>query len=390
MIKRFVIAGIIVALFLGGIGYFQFVMKPKFIGEFMAKMVPPAATVTTEKAKTAVWADQVHSIGTLIAIQGVDVAPEVGGVVVNYFFDSGQDVEKGAKLVELDNSVQQAELKVDQAILEVAKLEYERQSKLVGKGAISQSTLDTTISKRDAAAAAVQKNLAHIAHKNITAPFAGRLGLRRVERGQYVSAGQTLVWLQALDPIWIDFPVAENEMGRLKPKAEIELSVAAYSGQVFKGEIEAFDARVNQETRQLMVRGRVPNPERKLLPGMFANVAVVAGEAKTLVSVPRTAVTYGLYGDSVWVAKEAQVPGPAEPSSSGEAVAAIGTTETKLIAERRFVRLGQSQGETVAIIEGINEGDEVVTSGQLKLQPGAAIKIDNSSPLQSKAERPKQ
>ena len=344
MIKRFVIAAVIVALFLGGVGYFQFVMKPKFIGEFMAKMVPPPATVTTEKAKTAIWADQVHSIGTMLAIQGVDVAPEVGGVVVNYFFDSGQDVEKGAKLVELDNSVEQAELKVDQAILEVAKLEYERQSKLVGKGAISQSTLDTTISKRDAAAAAVQKNLAHIAHKNITAPFAGRLGLRRVERGQYVSAGQTLVWLQALDPIWIDFPVAENEMGRLKPKAEIELTVAAFPGQVFKGEIEAFDARVNQETRQLMVRGRVPNPERKLLPGMFANVAVVAGEPKTLVSVPRTAVTYGLYGDSIWVAKEAEVPGPAEPSSSGEAVAASGTPETKLIAERRFVRLGQSQG----------------------------------------------
>jgi membrane fusion protein, multidrug efflux system len=390
MIKRFVIAAIIVALFLGGVGYFQFVMKPKFIGEFMAKMVPPPATVTTEKAKTAIWADQVHSIGTLIAIQGVDVAPEVGGVVTNYFFDSSQDVEKGAKLVELDTSVEQAELKVDQAILEVAKLEYDRQSKLVGKGAISQSTLDTTISKRDAAAAAVQKNLAHIAQKNITAPFAGRLGLRRVERGQYVSAGQALVWLQALDPIWIDFPVPENEMGRLKPKAEIELRVAAYPGQAFKGEIEAFDARVNQETRQLMVRGRVPNPERKLLPGMFANLAVVAGEAKTLVSVSRTAVTYGLYGDSVWVAKEAEVPGPTEPSNSGEAVAASGATEKKLIAERRFVRIGQSQGDTVAIVEGINEGDEVVTTGQLKLQPGAAIKIDNSSVLQPKAQRPRQ
>ncbi|HEY8262735.1 MAG TPA: efflux RND transporter periplasmic adaptor subunit [Methyloceanibacter sp.] len=390
MIKRFVIAAIIVALFLGGVGYFQFVMKPKFIGEFMAKMVPPAATVTTEKAKTAIWADQVHSIGTMLAIQGVDVAPEVGGVVINYFFDSGQDVEKGAKLVELDTLVEQAELKVDQAVLEVANLEYDRQSKLVGKGAISQSTLDTTISKRDAAAAAVQKNLAHIAHKNITAPFAGRLGLRRVERGQYVSIGQALVWLQALDPIWIDFPVSENELGRLKPKAEIELTVAAFPGEVFKGEIEAFDARVNQDTRQLMVRGRIPNPERKLLPGMFANVAVVAGEPKTLVSVPRTAVTYGLYGDSIWVAKEEEVPGPSEPSGSGEAVAASGKPEKKLIAERRFVRLGQSQGETVAIVEGINEGDEVVTSGQLKLQPGAAIKIDNSNPLQPKAERPRQ
>ena len=179
-------------------------------------------------------------------------------------------------------------------------------------------------------------------------------------------------------------------MGRLKPKAAIELTVAAFPGETFKGEIEAFDARVNQDTRQLMVRGRIPNPERKLLPGMFANVAVVAGEPKTLVSVPRTAVTYGLYGDSIWVAKEEEVPGPSEPSGSGEAVAASGKPEKKLIAERRFVRLGQSQGETVAIVEGINEGDEVVTSGQLKLQPGAAIKIDNSNPLQPKAERPRQ
>jgi len=387
MIKRFVIAAIIVALFLGGVGYFQFVMKPKFIGEFMAKMVPPAATVTTEKAKTAIWADQVHSIGTMLAIQGVDVAPEVGGVVINYFFDSGQDVEKGAKLVELDTLVEQAELKVDQAVLEVANLEYDRQSKLVGKGAISQSTLDTTISKRDAAAAAVQKNLAHIAHKNITAPFAGRLGLRRVERGQYVSIGQALVWLQALDPIWIDFPVSENELGRLKPKAAIELTVAAFPGEVFKGEIEAFDARVNQDTRQLMVRGRIPNPERKLLPGMFANVTVLVGEAGDVVTVPRTAITYSLYGDSVYVVK----PAPEKEGAAATSSAAAGQPAgEQLIAERRFVRTGQVRDGRVAVTFGLAAGEQVITTGQLKINPGASIRIDNSQPLTPPDVRPKQ
>jgi membrane fusion protein, multidrug efflux system len=390
MIKRFVIAAIIVALFLGGVSYFQFVLKPQMIAGFMAKMVPPPATVTSEPARIASWSDQMHSIGTLIAIQGVDVAPEVGGVVTDYFFDSGKDVEKGAKLVELDSSVEQAELKADQAMLEDAKLEYERQTKLVGKGAVSQAFLDATIAKRDAAQAAVQKNEAHIAHKNITAPFAGRLGLRRVEKGQFVSVGQSLVWLQALDPIWIDFPVSEGELGKFKPKAEIELTVDAYPGEVFKGEVEAFDARVNQETRTLMVRGRLPNPDRKLLPGMFGNVAVHAGEPKALVSVPRTAVTYGLYGDSVWVVKKTPAAGAATPTEPGSASAADATPEEKLVAERRFVRVGPTQGDNVAIIEGIADGEQVVTSGQLKLQPDAAIKIDNSQALKPQAERPKQ
>jgi membrane fusion protein (multidrug efflux system) len=390
MIKRFIIAALLVALFLGGVSYFQFVMKPKFIGEFMAKMVPPPATVTAEPAKTETWSDHVYSIGTLIAIQGVDVAPEVGGVVTEYYFDSGQDVVKGTKLVDIDSTVEQAELKSDQAILEVAELEFERQSQLVKKGAISQSALDTTISKRDAALAGVQKNKARIAHKNITAPFTGRLGLRRVEKGQYVSAGQSLVWLQSLDPIWIDFPVPEGDIGKVKAKAPIELAVNAYPGEVFKGEIEAFDARVNQDTRTLMVRGRLANPERKLMPGMFGNVAVLSGEAKPMVAVPRTAVTYGLYGDSVWVVKEVPAPPPAGPSESGSASAADTGSEKKLIAERRFVRVGPSLGETVAIVEGLAEGEQVVTSGQLKLQPNGAIKVDNSKMLTPQAERPKQ
>jgi membrane fusion protein (multidrug efflux system) len=385
MIKRFVIAAILVALFLGGVGYFNLVFKPKMIGEFMAKMKPPAAMVTAERAGTKEWIDRVQSIGTLIAIQGVEVSPEVAGIVKDYYFESGNDVAKGDKLVALDTSVEEADLVKNRAVLLEANADLKRQASLVKRAIVSQAVVDTTTSKRDSAAASVQRMEAVIAQKNITAPFAGRLGLRRVEKGQYVKAGDPLVWLQSLDPIWIDFPVSEGDLGKLKIGAPIELGVNAYPGQVFKGEIEAFDARVAQDTRTLMVRGRLPNADHKLLPGMFANVAVLEGKPKELVTVPRTAVTYGLYGDSVWVVKEGP-PAPEKTASVGE----VEVPAPQLTAERRFVRVGPSKEDQVAILEGVKAGEQVITSGQLKLHPDAAIKIDNSRPLTPAAERPKQ
>ena len=402
MIKRFLIAAIIVGLFLGGLGYFNLVFKPKMIGEFMAKMVPPPATVTTEIAKTESWVERIHAIGTLAAVEGVDVAPEVAGMVTDYFFESGDDVEKGAKLVKLDTSVQEAELADNQATLVQANIDYERQKNLVAKGAVSQATLDQTIAKRDSALADVERVKAVIAQKNITAPFAGRLGLRYVEKGQYVPAGERLVVLQALDPIWVDFPVPEKTVGAFGRGSTVELSADAFPERSFKGAVEAFDVRLNQDARTLMVRATVPNPDRTLMPGMFANVAVLAGGEREYVTVPRTAVTYGLYGDSVWVVK-ASAPKPAEaptPMAATEpvasAVAADATptgavpAEPKLMVERRFVRVGPTQGDRVAILEGVKDGEEVVTSGQLKLQPDAAVKVDNSGALKPPAELPKQ
>jgi membrane fusion protein, multidrug efflux system len=403
MVKRFLIAAIIVGLFLGGVGYFNLVFKPKMIGEFMAKMVPPPATVTAEAAKSERWTDRVRAIGTLVAIEGVDVAPQVGGTVTDYYFDSGHDAQKGDRLVKLDTSVEEADLADNKATLTQAILEFDRQVSLVKKGAVSQAVLDQTIAKRDSAAAAVQKMEATIALKTIAAPFAGRLGLRHVERGQYVSPGQALVWLQALDPIWVDFPVAEAAVGKFTIGSHIELVADAYPGEMFKGDVEAFDAKLNQDARMLMIRARVPNPDLKLLPGMFANVAVLAGGAKDYVTVPRTAVTYGLYGDSVWVVKEGTAepeaaPAPmakAEPVASAVAAdatptGAIPAAEHKLTAERRFVRVGPSEGDRVAILVGVKPGEQVVTSGQLKLQPGATIKVDNAGALKAPAELPRQ
>lgn len=385
MIKRFVIAAILVGLFLGGVGYFNLVFKPAMIKDFMGKMKPPPATVTAERAGTKDWVDRVQSIGTLMAIQGIDVAPEVAGIVKDYYFESGNDVQKGARLVVLDTSVEEADLARNRAVLLEANADLKRQASLQKKEFVSQAVVDTTTSKRDTAAAQVQRMEAVIAQKNIAAPFAGRLGLRRVEKGQYVKAGDPLVWLQSLDPIWIDFPVPEGDLGKLKIGAPIELTVSAYPGQVFKGEIEAFDARVAQDTRTLMMRGRLPNSDHKLLPGMFANVGVLEGKPKNLVTVPRTAVTYGLYGDSVWVVKE----GPPEPEKTAS-VGDVAVPAPTLTVERRFVRVGPSQGDEVAILEGVKAGEQVVTSGQLKLHPDAAIKIDNSRTLTPQAERPKQ
>jgi len=402
MVKRFVIAAVIVGLFLGGVAYFNLVFKPKMIGEFMTKMVAPPATVTAEPARTERWIDKVRAIGTVVAIEGVDVAPQLGGMVTDYYFDSGKDVEKGDKLVKLDTSVEEADLADKKATLQQANLDYDRQSKLVKTSAVSQATLDQTIAKRDSAAASVQHMEAIITQKTITAPFAGRLGLRHVEKGQYVSPGQSLVWLQSLDPIWVDFPVPEVSVGKFTKGSTIALTADAYPGQLFKGEVESFDAKLSQDARMLMVRARVPNPDRKLLPGMFANVAVLAGSAKDFVTVPRTAVTYGLYGDSVWVVKEstpepAPAPTPtaaAEPVVTPAAADAAPTiaipAEPKLSVDRRFVRVGPTEGDRVAILEGVQAGERVVTSGQLKLQPRATIKVDNSSALKAPAELPKQ
>ncbi len=402
MVKRFLIAAMIVGLFLGGVGYFNLVFKPKMIGEFMAKMVPPPATVTAEAARTESWTDRVRAIGTLVAIEGVDVAPQLGGMVTEYYFESGHDVGQGDKLVKLDTSVEEADLADNKATLAQTLLDYDRQAKLVKTGAVSQAVLDQTIAKRDSAAAAVQKMEAIIAQKTITAPFAGRLGLRHVEKGQYVEPGHALVWLQSLDPVWVDFPVPEGDIGKFKLGSTVELAADAYPGQIFKGEVEAFDAKLGSDTRTLMVRARVPNSDRKLMPGMFANVAVLAGGAKELITVPRTAVTYGLYGDSVWVVNEgAPAPAPAPPPiASAEPVASAAAAdatptgaipgEPKLTVERRFVRVGPTEGDRVAILEGVKAGEQVVTSGQLKLQPGATIKIDNSGALKAPAELPKQ
>jgi len=396
MSRRFIITGIVIAALLGGLSWFQFVFKPQMIRSFLSQMKPPAATVTAEPAKIEKWGEQLTSIGSLIASQGVDVTTQVAGVVTEIFFESGQDVEQGAKLVQLDVAVELADLASGKATLQEAEVAFQRQTDLINKRVTSEANLDTARAKRDTAQAAVKRVEAVIAQKLIVAPFSGRLGIRKVEKGQYVSAGPALTSLQALDPIRVDFPMPEQSIGKLRVGQAISLTVDAFPGQVFKGEIQSLDARVAQDTRTLLVRGILANKERKLLPGMFANVTVHAGEPINVVTVPRTAVTYSLYGDSVYVvkpapAKEGQAQGASQAQGAGaQAGEAQKPAEPALIADRRFVKSGAVREDRVAITSGLQAGEEVVTTGQIKLNPGAAIRIDNSQPLTRPEDRPKQ
>ncbi len=404
MIKRLLIVGIILATLIGGLAYFQLVFKPQMIKGFIAAAPKPPVTVTTENATRETWIARRHSIGTLVALQGIDVAPQVGGIVAKIDMDSGRDVQKGAELVELDTSVERADLVSAQATQRQAELAYQRALELTQKGAGSVASLDQATANRDTAAASVNRVRALIAQKQIRAPFTGRLGIRKVDPGQYVSPGQALVSLQQLDPIRADFPMPEQDFARLKAGQKVEVGVDAYPGTVFQGAISVLDARVTQETRTLLVRAELKNPDLKLLPGMFGNITVLTGEPEEVVTVPRTAVTYSLYGDSVYVVKPAEAPASAsapagttgslaQPAAVKTAEAAPAPAEGKppaLKAERRFVKTGDARDERVAILSGLQPGEEVVTTGQIKLTPGAAIRIDNSARLKPPAERPRQ
>jgi len=389
MIKRFLIALVILGLLIGGLVYFKLIFMPQMINTILSSQKPPPATITAEPARSEEWIEHLPAIGTLIASQGVDVAPQVSGIVTAIEFESGQDVPAGNRIVQLDIAVELADLASAKATLLEADLAYKRQTDLLRKSVASEANVDTARAKRDTAEASMNRIKALIDQKSIRAPFAGRLGIRHVELGQYVSPGLELVTLQQLDPIWVDFPMPEQNVGKLKVGQPVELTVDAFPGKVFKGSVTSLDARVSQETRTLLVRGTLPNQDRSLLPGMFADVSVLAGNPQAVVTVPRTAVTYSLYGDAVYVVKPKELP--EQDATQPEVTASTDeTAEPALVAERRFVRTGQVRGDRVAITEGLKPGEQVVTSGQIKLSNGAAVRIDNSQELKPPATLPLQ
>lgn len=364
---------LLLAALAGGYGYFQFVARPAMIKGFMAKMEPPPVTVAVESARAETWQPKFSAIGTLKAVQGVDVAAQVGGVVRAVRFEAGQDAARGAALFDIDDAVEQADLKANLATLKNAELGLERQRQLVSGGNTSKANADAALAARDAAAATAEKTRAIIAQKAVVAPFAGRLGIRKVDVGQYVSPGAALVTLQQLDPIFVDFPAPEQAIAQMQAGVPVEIAVDAMPGHTFRGAIRSRDARVSPDTRSLLVRAEIENDDKKLLPGMFANVDVLAGQPREVVTLPRTGVSYSLYGDSVYVLK---------PIDGGK--------PDVFAVERRFVRTGEARGDRVAIDEGVKAGERVVTEGQLKLQPNSKVVVDANASLKPIAPRPKE
>ncbi|HEV3045229.1 MAG TPA: efflux RND transporter periplasmic adaptor subunit [Roseiarcus sp.] len=366
----------------GGLYYFQFFIKPQMVKGFIAAAFTPKPTaVTAEKVVKETWAPELPAIGTLHAFQGIDVSSQIAGVIKAVHFKSGENVAAGAPLVDIDASVDEADLKSGMAMLKNAEIALERQQQLILGGNTAKAQVDSALATRDSAGGTVERVKAIIAQKTIVAPFAGRLGISKVDVGQYVAVGFGMVTLQQLDPMYVDFTTPEQSLRNLAVGQEAHMTVDALPGQTFTGKIAAIDARVSQETRNLIVRAEFANPDHKLLPGMFAQVDVASGEPTDVLTLPRTAIVYSLYGDNVFVVKPA-------PPKEGEAQAA-GADQNSLIVERRFVRVGATRGERVSILEGLEAGDLVVSSGQIKLQPNFPVTIDNPGGLPARAELPK-
>jgi membrane fusion protein, multidrug efflux system len=364
----------------GGLAYFQFAIKPVMVKSFMAAAFAPKPTsVAAEVVRAEKWPPELTAIGTLRAYQGVIIAPQAAGVVTAKHFESGDDVEAGAPLINIDDSVEQADLANGLAQLKNAEATLARQKTLLLQGNTPQSAVDAAIAARDSAAATVQRTRAVIAQKAIRAPFAGRLGLRNVDIGQYVAVGTSLVTLQQLDPIYADFPAPEEALRSLAVGQVVSMTVDAIPGRAFEGKIEAIDARVSAESRNVTARAVFANPDRKLLPGMFANLTVTTGQPASVLTVPRTAIVYSLYGDTVFVAKAA-------PHAREQGGVSDNGGPSGLIVERRFVRLGPARGERIAIEEGLRAGEQVVTAGQVKLQAYMPVTLDETAALPTPAQ----
>jgi RND family efflux transporter MFP subunit len=371
MLRR-IIYLLLVTVLLGGFGgliaFYAFDFKPKFLQTIIMSAPKPTETVSAEPAREDKWQPQITAVGTLISVNGIDVTPELAGIVKEIYFDSGQYVEKGTKLAVLDSSTEEADLKNFQAQLTNAEATLDRDTKIATKGFLAQAELDAAQSRRDVLVAGIDRINATIAQKAVYAPWAGRLGFRKVDIGKYVAPGQAIVWIQSVDPIYLDFPVPEDQFGLVSNGQKVEAILPAYPGEVYAGEVVSSDAKMSEGSRAITIRARLDNPDHKLLPGMYAAVTVLTGGLESVVTVPQTAVTYSLYGNSVYVV----VPAKQQDANA---------KEKQLEVERRFVKAGEVRDGRVKIAEGVKPGEQIVIAGQNKIQPGTKVRIDNSVAL---------
>ncbi|MGO9425097.1 MAG: efflux RND transporter periplasmic adaptor subunit [Steroidobacteraceae bacterium] len=362
MIKPLVILLLVVAIVLGAILGWQ-----AFIGSMIRKGMSAAArapqTVSTVTAAKTSWQAQIRAVGSLRAVRGADLSAQASGVVDEIEFESGNDVPAGKLLLRLKPNDDFAKLEQLQAAAELAAQTLKRDQEQFAAQAISQATLDTDVSTLKSARAQVAAQQALIEEKIVKAPFAGRLGIRQVDLGQYLTAGTTVVTLQALDPILVDFYVPQQALSRLQAGQTAIASVDTYPGARFAGVIESINSKVDAASRNVQVRASVRNADKRLVPGMFANVTVDAGDAVRRITLPQTAITYNPYGDTVYLVRR----GGADASG-----------KRGFTVEQRFVKLGATRGDQVAIESGVEEGDVVVSAGQMKLRNGTAVVIDNT------------
>lgn len=363
MTKRMIIMLLLAGLVFGAVFGMKWFGNQMMV-QYIENMPIPPVTITTANGQDMTWDNETAAVGTLVPVQGADISTEVGGIVTAIHFESGDRVEKGARLVTLDSDTERGELLRLKAQAELAELNRERRQKLFDLEAISKSDYDAAVAEADAAKAAVQSQNARLAQKDLRAPFAGQLGIRQVSVGQFVNAGSPVVTLQSLDPIDVDFALPEQYLSQISAGLPVRVKVEAYPDEVFEGSVLAVEPRVDTGTRNVRLRARLPNPELKLRAGQYGDVMLRLPGSQQVLALPRTAINYSSYGSSVFVVK-------------GDREAAQQEGGEPLTVTQRFVRLGPARGDFVAIVDGLETTDEVATSGLLKLRNDQPVIINN-------------
>ena len=374
--RRMTIMLIVVFLLIGGIvGYnmLQAAMLKKMLAGGGGGI--PPATVSTMKAQSQDWQDTVNAVGSLRAVRGVDLSTEIAGLVRRVNIVSGADVEPGALLVELNSDAERAQVETLKVAVDLAIITLNRDREQLTVQAVSQATIDNDEADLRSKKAQLAQMQATLEKKTILAPFAGRVGISTIAPGQYLNAGDKIVSLQAIDPIYFDFFLPQQQISRISRKETVIVTTDAWPGREFKGRISAVNSTIDSTTRNIQVEATISNPDRALLPGMYAKVNVQVGTVQRFITLPQAAVTYNPYGASVFLAQP-------QPARSGESLKpgepAKGGAEPSLVAAQTFVTLGATRGDQVAIVKGIKEGDTVVTSGQMKLRPGTPLIVNNT------------
>ncbi|OKO89762.1 RND transporter [Bradyrhizobium sp. NAS80.1] len=361
MLRRMAIMLVAVGLVLGSVFGFE-AFRARMIQKSIAGLRNPPQTVSTIAAGTQRWQDRLEAVGSTRAEKGADLSPQVAGTVKAIHFQSGEEVEQGTLLVELEDADDVAHLHALEAMTALAQLNYDRDVRLLKSQSVSQQTADTDLAtlKNDQAQVAQQQAL--VGYKSIRAPFSGRIGIRQVDLGQYIAPGTPIVTLQKLDPIFVDFYLPQQDLAKIRVGQPVIAKVDTYPDQNFTGTIMAINSLVNAATRNVQVRATFKNPDEKLLPGMFATVDIDVGTQKDYVTLPKTAIYYNAYGDIAYLIEDAG------RDESGH---------DQKIAHQVFVKTGQTRGDQVAVLAGIEPCDVVVTAGQNKLHNGSRVRINN-------------
>jgi membrane fusion protein, multidrug efflux system len=366
--KKFIVASllmlvVVVAVYFG-LGYYK-------VGQIMGfaqlaksgAFAPPPTAVTTTVAAKSQWQPTLETIGTVVAINGVTISTDLAGIVSKIAFDSGSQVKAGDLLVQLNTDQEQAQLAQAEAQRDWTQITLTRNQDLLAKRTVSQSDFDSATAQFHQAQATVDQYKAVIARKTLRAPFAGIVGIRQVNLGQYLNTGDAVVTLQSFDPIYVNFSLPQQNLSQITVGQGVEITLDAYGDKLFKGKITAINSLVDQNSRNVQIQATLPNADTQLRPGMYAKVKVVLPDIQEVVAIPTSSIHYAPYGDSVFIVSDLK-------SQDGKTYKGV---------KEQFVKLGQSKGDLTAIVSGLNPGDEVVTSGVFRLRSGGAIIVNNKT-----------